>query len=71
VLQVTSQRHRTQAANRDAAVARLAELVAEALEPERERRPTKVPRASRRRRLQAKRRRGRLKRERSAPPTED
>ncbi len=68
VLQVTSQRHRTQAANRDAAVARLAEIVAEALEPERERRPTRVPRAARRRRLEGKRRRGRLKKERSAPP---
>ncbi len=68
VLQVTSQRHRTQAANRDAATARLAELVADALEPERERRPTRVPRAARRRRLEAKRRRARLKKERSAPP---
>jgi len=71
VLQVTSQRHRTQAANRDAAIARLAELVADALKPERERRPTRVPRAVRRRRLEAKRRRGRLKRERSTPPPFD
>ncbi len=71
VLQVTSQRHRTQGANRDAAVARLAELVAEALEPERERKATRVPRVARRRRLEAKRRRSRLKKERTSPPPED
>lgn len=71
VLQVTSQRHRTQAANRDAAVARLAELLAGALEPETERRPTRVPAAARRRRLEAKRRRGKLKQKRSAPPPFD
>ena len=67
VLQVSSQRHRTQAANREAAVARLAELLAEALEPAAERRPTRVPAAAKRRRLEAKRRRGRLKEARSAP----
>jgi len=67
VLQVSSQRHRTQAANREAAVARLAELLAEALEPEAERRPTRAPAAARRRRLEEKRRRGRLKEARSAP----
>lgn len=71
VLQVSSQRHRTQAANRDAAVARLAGLLAEALEPEAERRPTKVPKRAKRRRLEAKRRRGRIKRERSSPPAAD
>lgn len=62
VLHVTSQRHRTQAANRDAAVARLAELVAEALAPEAERKPTKVPRRAKRRRLEAKRKRAEVKR---------
>ncbi|HXO20679.1 MAG TPA: alternative ribosome rescue aminoacyl-tRNA hydrolase ArfB [Thermoanaerobaculia bacterium] len=65
VLHVTSQRHRTQAANREAAVERLAELMAEALRPEIPRRPTRVPRAARRRRLEEKRRRGRKKQERS------
>jgi ribosome-associated protein len=68
VLQVSSQRHRTQAANREAAVARLAQLLAEALEPEKQRRATRVPKAARRRRLEEKRRRGKLKQERSAPP---
>ncbi|HLE83214.1 MAG TPA: alternative ribosome rescue aminoacyl-tRNA hydrolase ArfB [Thermoanaerobaculia bacterium] len=65
VLQVSSQRHRTQAANREAAVARLAGLLAVALEPEAERKPTRMPKAAKRRRLEEKRRRGRLKQERS------
>ncbi len=71
VLQVSSQRHRSQSANRDAAVARLAGLLAEALEPEAERRPTKVPKRSKRRRLETKRRRGQIKRARSSPPAAD
>lgn len=71
VLQVSSQRHRTQAANREAAVARLAELLAAALTPEAERRPTRVPKAAKRRRLEDKRRRSQLKRERQAPPPRD
>lgn len=71
VLQVSSQRHRSQAANRDAAVTRLAGLLAEALEPERERRATKVPKRAKRRRLEAKRHRGKIKRARSTPPAAD
>lgn len=67
LLQVSSQKHRTQAANREAAVARLAELLAGALEPEAERKPTKVPKAAKRRRLEEKRRRGRVKERRAAP----
>ena len=67
VLQVSSQKHRTQAANRDAAVARLALLLDEALTPEAERKATKVPKRSKRRRLESKRRRGELKRKRSNP----
>lgn len=70
VLQVSSQRHRTQAANREAAVARLAELLAGALEPEAERKPTRMPKAAKRRRLEEKRRRGRLKERRVAPGAE-
>jgi ribosome-associated protein len=61
VLHVTSQRHRTQAANKEAAVARLAELVADALAEEAERKPTKVPRRARRRRVEEKRRRSDVK----------
>ncbi len=68
VLQVTSQRHRSQAANRDAALARLAELLGEALAPETPRKPTRATRAARRRRLEAKRRRGEQKRLRRELP---
>ena len=68
VLRVTSQRHRSQAANRKAAVERFAELLADALSEEPERRPTRVPKAARRRRLEAKRKRSRVKRERRSPP---
>ena len=67
VLHVTSQKHRTQAENREAAVARLRELTAEALREEIPRKATRVPKAARRRRLEQKKRRGQRKRERSAP----
>ena len=67
VLQVTSQRHRTQAANRDAAVERFAELVREALQEETPRRKTRPSRAAKARRVEAKRRQSERKRERSAP----
>jgi ribosome-associated protein len=68
--QVTSQRHRTQAANREAAVERFAELLAGALREETPRKPTRATRASRQRRLAEKKRQGRKKQERSGgiPP---
>ena len=65
VLRVSSQRHRTQKANREAAVERFVELVRDALEVRPKRRPTRAPRSVDRRRLEDKRRRARLKRERS------
>ena len=68
VLRVTSQRHRSQAANRKATVERFAELLADALSEDPERRPTRVPKAARRRRLEAKRQRSRVKSERRIPP---
>ena len=67
VLHVTSQKHRTQGENREAAVVRLAELMAEALREETPRKATRVPKAAKRRRVDAKKRRGQRKRERSAP----
>jgi ribosome-associated protein len=67
VLRVTSQRHRSQAANRKAAVERFAELLADALSEDPKRRPTRVPKAARRRRLEAKRQRSWVKRERRSP----
>lgn len=65
VLRVVSQRHRTQLANRDAAVERLAHLLRDALSEKPERVPIKVPAAVKERRLEEKRRRSSIKRERS------
>ena len=67
VLHVTSQRHRTQAANREAAVERFAELVRDNLREEPPRKRTRPSRAARARRLEEKRRRSHRKRERTAP----
>ena len=64
VLRVVSQRHRTQLANREAAVQRFVDLLREALAEERERVPGKVPQTVNEKRLEAKRRRSRTKRER-------
>jgi ribosome-associated protein len=71
VLVLHAEEHRSQHRNRDAARARLRELVTEALVPPRPRRPTRRTRASVERRLDAKRRRGARKRERGAGGTED
>jgi ribosome-associated protein len=67
VLQVTSQRHRTQGANREAAVERFAELLRDNLREEPPRRKTRPSRASRARRVDAKRRQGQRKQERRIP----
>lgn len=61
LLRVSAQRHRTQAANREAALQRFAELLREALAEDPERRPTRPSRTARRRRLEGKRARGRVK----------
>jgi len=71
VLAVTSQRHRTQAANREAAVARLVELLRDAFAEREPRRRTRPGRAARAQRLRAKRLRSHRKRDRAAPPPED
>jgi len=64
VLRVVSQKHRSQEANRRAAVERLQQLLQEALKPVPIRRKTRVPAAARERRLEEKRQRGRLKSQR-------
>ena len=61
VLRVVSQRHRTQAANRQAALARFVELLAEALTEAPPRVATRLSRVERLRRLDEKRRRSALK----------
>lgn len=64
VLRVVSQRFRTQAANKEAAIGRFAELLGEALRPRPVRKKTRVPRGAVERRLEAKKRRGALKEQR-------
>ena len=65
ILSVSAQRERSQSANREAARERLGELLRQALEVDPERRPTRVPARVDRRRLEEKRKRSRLKRDRS------
>ena len=65
VLVVTSRRHRTQFANRQAVTERFVELLRDALKRRRPRKKTRPTAASRERRLDAKKRRGRLKKLRS------
>lgn len=65
VLRVVSQKYRTQRANRRAAVERLRGLLAEALKTRPARKKTRIPYAAKRRRLEEKRRRGLLKRQRA------
>ena len=64
VLRVVAQKHRTQAANRETARERFAEIVAEALVERAPRKPTRVSRTVKKRRVEQKRRRGELKRRR-------
>ena len=66
VLRVVSQKYRTQKANRRAAIERLQELLAGALKNRPIRKKSKVPYAAKQRRLEEKRRRSLLKRQRSA-----
>ena len=65
ILHVTSQKHRSQEANRRAAVERLQQLLRDALAPEPIRRPTQASLAVRQRRLEQKRRRSLRKSERT------
>ncbi len=65
ILSVSAQRERSQSANREATRERFVELLQQALEVAPERRPTRVPRGVNRRRLEDKRRRSRVKRQRS------
>ncbi|MBD3237824.1 MAG: aminoacyl-tRNA hydrolase [Candidatus Eisenbacteria bacterium] len=71
VLLVSAQQRRSQAANRELAQARLVELLRGALRRERRRKPSRVPEAEKRRRLEEKRRHGRRKRARERPELDD
>ena len=68
VLVITAQRHRTQARNREDALARLIDLIRSAAVAPAVRRPTKPSKAARRERLDAKKRRGGIKRLRTGKP---
>ena len=70
VLTVTSAEQRLQHRNRAAARKRLAEIIREAIIPPVPRRATKPTRASQRRRLETKKRRSSIKRDRRRPDTE-
>jgi len=65
ILHVVSQKHRSQGANRQAAVERLQQLLQEALKPLPVRRKTRIPTAARERRLEEKKQRSRIKSERA------
>lgn len=67
VLRVVSQRHRTQPQNRKAAIDRFVELLEEALLEDPARKKTRVPAATKRRRLRDKRHRSRIRETRSKP----
>ncbi|HEV7193457.1 MAG TPA: alternative ribosome rescue aminoacyl-tRNA hydrolase ArfB [Jatrophihabitantaceae bacterium] len=69
MLTITASEHRSQLLNRNAARARLANLVTDALAPPPPaRRPTRPSKAAKQRRLDAKRRRGQIKSGRARPP---
>jgi len=62
ILVITAQRFRTQSRNRADALERLLELIRAAARPPKNRKPTRPTRASKKRRLADKQRRGELKR---------
>jgi ribosome-associated protein len=64
VLRVSSQKHRSQSANREEAKQRFAMLLADALAGRVPRRPTRIPKRQKERRLTEKKRRSQLKRTR-------
>ncbi len=71
VLIIIAQRHRTQERNRQEARERLVDLIRRAAEPPKPRHPTKPTAGSKRRRLETKTQRSRLKRLRGERPAED
>jgi ribosome-associated protein len=64
IIVIDARRHRSQKQNRQDALDRLKDLIHAAAQPPRTRRPSKPSKASRRRRLETKRHRSRLKQQR-------
>lgn len=60
-IQVKSQVHRTQLANKDEAVKKINDLVAKALVKKKARKPTKISKAAKEKRLDSKKRKGDIK----------
>jgi ribosome-associated protein len=71
ILIIEARRYRTQEGNREDAIRRFIELVVKALEKPKKRKRTKPSKASKEKRLQAKKHRGELKRTRTKPFLED
>lgn len=71
ILRVVSQRHRHQAANREAAIERFVELLQEALKPVKTRKKTQISPVAQKRRLKEKKLRSKLKKERAKPAVWD
>lgn len=67
VLVITAQRFREQERNREDARARLVEIVRQAATPKPVRRETRVPKSSKRKRLDGKKHRARIKQDRAKP----
>jgi ribosome-associated protein len=67
VLAITARQHREQERNRADARARLADLIRKAATPAKPRRPTRIPKSSKRQRLDTKKQRSRRKQERARP----
>ena len=70
VLVIKSQESRSQERNRQAAIARLADIIREATRVQKPRKPTRPSRAAKKKRLDAKSKRGDLKRLRGKPTTD-
>ena len=68
---IFAQTHRSQARNREEALARLGELLANARTEPKARRPTEASPGARRQRRESKRRRGALKRDRTTPKVDE
>ena len=65
VLVITAQRFREQDRNRTDARERLVEIIRRAAFPQKTRRPTKIPKSSKKKRLDGKKHRARIKQDRS------
>jgi len=66
VLRVTSQAERSQLANRDRALARMEELLSDTIAEQAKRKPTRISKSQKQRRLEEKKRRAQTKKLRSA-----